>query len=283
MLSYFGDWRLVDIGRQDVIEWLSWLDESQHQAPETRARIRRLIGQWLQAAVNDDLLTKNVVRKTKAPTIEHGERRFITPLEALLIEKQFDPWWQLVIPTLYDVAVRIGELAKANVSDVLIYVHQGKRTVSVPVYDVGDRAVLGGSLIVRKGKTAKATRVVPTITSSTAQRLVAQILERSQSPSSPLFAGRRGVRMNTKNWRRRAWTDAMLAAGLITDEAELAGEEDDDTKPTPHAMRHGGISAWIAAGTTDVFMLAKWAGHADERMIHKLYGNLLPHDAAPML
>ena len=267
VLSYFGDHRLVDITRQDVIDWLEWLDKSQHQAAETQARIRRLLSACLQAAVDEDLLHKNVVLQTKAPEIVHDERRFITPSEALLLEEHVDPWWQLMIPTMFDTATRISELARTNVSDFLVMIQRGKRQVYVPVHEVDSRPILGGSLRVRKGKTGNAVRVIPTITPSTAERLVAQILEHGQGPNSPLFQGRFGARLDPHNWRARAWNAAVVASGLLPDDEDPS--DDDERKPTPHAMRHGGISVWIAAGTTDVFRLAKWAGHADERMIYK--------------
>jgi integrase len=49
---------------------------------------------------------------------------------------------------------------------------------------------------------------------------------------------------------------------------------------TPHSVRHSAIAAWIAAGATNPYHLARWAGHRDVGTVFRLYGHLLPVDAS---
>jgi len=65
------------------------------------------------------------------------------------------------------------------------------------------------------------------------------IAERRLRPDDHLFAGRRGGVMHPNNSRKRIWVPAVVDAGL------------QDPLPTRHALRHGAVAIWIAAGEVD--------------------------------
>lgn len=290
-LSYFGEFRLVDIRKQDIAKWMIWLREEKRLSNAVIARLRRLLSQCLQAAVEDERLAANQVALTKPPRIVRQDRRFLLPDEAATVEAVFDPWWRLTVPFLADTGLRVGELAAVRVSDIKIVIAVADDlTRMVPIHMAMGARIMGASVRVPRGavevskkfsgkdtrryyeepKTEAGRRTVPTITASVARRIVDQVIERSLTADDLLFTGRHGAPMSPHNWRERCWATAIKRAGLA------------DPQPTPHAMRHTAVSYWIAAGTVEPLKLAMWAGHSGTRMIYELYGHLLPEDANEM-
>ncbi len=121
---------------------------------------------------------------------------------------------------------------------------------------------------IHEPKTSTGRRVVPTLTRSVGERLAAMIAERGLATGDWLFTGRGGGPLTPDNWRARVWRPAVASAGLA------------DPQPTPHALRHTAVALWIATGTADPLILARWAGHSSITITYDLYGHLLPHDAA---
>lgn len=70
--------------------------------------------------------------------------------------------------------------------------------------------------------------------------------------------------MSPHNFRERVFNPAADAAGL----GEIG--------PTPHTIRHTGVSIWIATGVTDPLKIARWAGHRSVKSVYDTYGHLMP-------
>jgi integrase len=215
----------------------------------------------VEAAVKDDIIPRNPFRSLDLPELIEDESRFLLPGEALEVEDEMDSWWRIVVPFGLDTGLRLSELCGLQVQDIDLF----RRSVHVRQIVTEPR----GRLQVGPPKTKAGIRVVPTLTLETVERLAVLIAERRLGPDDHLFAGRRGGVMRPNNWRKRIWGPAVIEAGLH------------DPLPTPHALRHGAVAIWIAAGEADEYKLARWLGHRNPATVHKMYGHLIPQDATP--
>jgi len=208
----------------------------------------------------DELVPRNPFIGVRLPKDGPVERRFITGAEALAIEQAMDPWWALTIPVMFDTAVRIGELCALRVCDVTfgpspsVHVRRGVTETS-GYYKVGTP------------KTHAGTRVIPTLTVETGERLATMVSERGLAGEDLLFRGLRGGPMRPLAYRARIFRPAVQASGI-----------DDWERVTPHSFRHGAVAAWVAAGITDGYKISRYLGHGTPTSAYRLYGHLLPND-----
>lgn len=283
LVPHFGTRPLGSIRPTDISAYLSSL-QADGLAPSTVLKHLQILSKCLDAAVNDDLIGTNPAKRVERPEQDDKEATVLDPAQVLDLEAATDPWWRLTIPFMLDTATRIGEVSAVRVEDIYVLVRINGEPRKVPAHMTNGRAILGGGLTVRATsvevskevsgrakrrnenapKTRAGKREVPTITASVAERLVALVHERQLAPGDFLFKGPRRGPMSPHNFRERVFNPAVDAAGL--------GE----ISPTPHTIRHTGVSIWIATGVTDPLKIARWAGHRSVKSVYDTYGHLMP-------
>jgi integrase len=260
VVPHFGQYRLSDVTRAEVQGWVDMLASEPRNgtgkplAPASVHKAHQVLAKVLEAAVIDERLATNPTRGVALPRVEDTEARFLSPDELLALEEAMPEQWRLLVPFLADTALRIGEAAGLQWSDVdtwagIVHVRQ----VLVEVH---------GQITLGPPKTAAGRRTVPTLT-----REVGERLETGRGhPDGYVFAAPGGGPLRPNNFRARAWRPAVAVAGLA------------EPPPTPHALRHSAVAHWIAAGI-EPYKLAKWAGHRSVSTIYRVYGHLLDTDA----
>lgn len=259
MLPHFGPWRLSDISRQSVQEWVHLLSTTppvgrgKPLAPASVQKAHQVLSKVLEAAVRDERLGLNPARGVDLPRIPDDEARFLTPDELLVLEEAMPDAYKVLIPFLADTGLRIGEAAGLRWRDVDLTA--GTVQVREVLVEVRGKAIFGPP------KTSAGRRLVPTLTEETAERLP------RGTPDGFVFSGPRGGPLRPSLFRRRVWH-------LAIDEVEGLGTP----TPTPHALRPTAVAHWIASGV-EPYRLAKWAGHRSVATIYRVYGHLLDNDA----
>ena len=81
----------------------------------------------------------------------------------------------------------------------------------------------------------------------------------TQLRSPLLFPAPKGGPIRLGNWRKREWIPALFGAGV--------------EYRRPYALRHTGISQWLAAGVP-IFDVSRYAG-TSLQMIERTYGHLV--------
>ncbi|MCU1494510.1 MAG: integrase [Acidimicrobiaceae bacterium] len=114
----WGRTPIARIKKMEAQAWVRQLSEVDNLAPATVARIVGIIGTCYESAVASDLVDRNPFRGLNLPEREGEEARFVTGEEARRIEVAMDPHWSLTIPVMFEVGLRIGELAGLRVRDV---------------------------------------------------------------------------------------------------------------------------------------------------------------------
>ena len=255
---WFGTAPIDKITRTDAAAWVQDMVAT-GLAPSTIHRVVEVASGCVQWACDIELVDKNPFHRLGLPTVEDGERRFLTAGEAHSIEMAMDPWWALVVPFAFDTGLRISELAGLTVRDIEFNSPSWVVHVRRIVTDTRGHARIG------LPKTRAGVRSVPTITRPVAERLAAHIEERRLAPTDSLFAGSHGGVMRPTNWRARVFRPAVADAGLGSD-------------VTPHSLRHGAVARWIAAGQSDPYVLSRWLGHSTPTIVYRTYAHLLPQD-----
>lgn len=259
-LPRFGGALIAEVTPWDLQQWVTHLTTK--LAPASVHKVHSAASKVFTAAALGGDITTNPAREVKLPAIPDVEARFLTTTELARLDAALatrSPEWSEVVPLLADAGLRIGELAALRVRDL-----------DLPAGTVQIRQTLvevRGTIHLGPPKSRHGRRVVPTLTTQTCE-LLAERVERLQlETEDPLFAGPRGGLLRPALFRRRIFAPAVITAGL-------------SGKVTPHTLRHTAISLWIAAGVSDAFKLARWAGHRDPTMIYRTYGHLIPEDTS---
>lgn len=273
---HWGTWRLVDIKRPAVQEWLRELTRGGASArgpamrplrPGTANKALALMRSCLDAAVDEGFLVESPAARVKQVPSDTHERRFLQQWELVELESAIHQWWQPMIAFAVDSALRIGELAALRVGDVDLAAREVR--VRGSAAEIAKRFTGAESQRqITDTKTARGRRVVPTLTDTTVARIAAMILERGLATDDFLFTGTQGGVLSPRAWRARVWHPAVAKACL-------AGP-----LPTPHSLRHTGISLWIATGEVGPMQIAMWAGHGSVNTTYQIYGHLIKTDTS---
>lgn len=164
------------------------------------------------------------------PKESRRDARYLTMAELHQLALAAGEWLAMVL-LLGTTGLRIGEAAALNVGSVDVR----RRRVRVATSKNGEG------------------RDVPVSRSLLAR------LDLDRASGEPLFLSPNGMRVHVRNWRRRAFTPAVTAAGL----APLR----------IHDLRHTAASLAIAAGA-DVKAVQRMLGHKSAAMTLDLYGHL---------
>ena len=219
-------------------------------APRTVRETHLLLGQVLQAALDDGHLSRNVARVARLPMAPKGEPRALDESQAarLVAVARDDPLealWLLAVT----IGARQGELLALTWADVdlaggaLTIRHgmQRPRRLAHPKSLAGRRRVLLPAL-----PRAALTRRRETVPDA--------------SPGAYVFSGRKGGLL-WQSTLHRQWKALAARAGL---------------PPTKfHELRHTAATLMLRAGESPK-VVAEILGHSDASLVLRLYGHVLP-------
>jgi integrase len=244
-LEAFGDTPLREL-EQQVAEIAAW----QATLPERyRYAVMAAFRQVCAAGVRWRYLDENPAAATgpnpQPPAVEL-EPFSAAEVEAIAVE--LGPVYGPLVVFAAETALRPEEWAALRRQDV----DRVEGVVRV------ERTVVDG-VAKPYGKTARSRRAVPL--SSRAVDALEEL-----PPSIPLlFPAPQGGPIRLNNWRRRDWLPALYGAGV--------------EYRRPYALRHTGISWWLAAGIP-IFDVSRYAG-TSLQMIERTYGHLVSGSSGP--
>jgi integrase len=236
----FGEVPVRDLERQvaEIAGWRATLPERYRYAVMSAFR------QTLAAGVRWGYLNSNpaaAVGPNPPPATVEIEPFTLSEIEAVALE--LGPSFGALAVFACETALRPSEWAALERRDV----DRDEGVVRV------ERTIVDGQ---RKpyGKTSLSRRAVPL-----SSRAVAALDELPAQLGSPLvFVASRGGPIRLDNWRSRFWYPALDAAGVAA--------------RGPYAMRHTGITNWLASGIP-IYDVSRYAGTSLE-MISRVYGHL---------
>lgn len=249
VVSEWGEWQIAHIKRSDVTAWVARLQASGLSASTVRQTFR-IMSLVLAAAVADDRIGRNPCSGVKLPPPAKHQPRIMTPeqVEKLANGAGRD---RLHIIFLAFTGLRFGEFAALRVGS--LDVERGRVTVSHSVTEVR------GNLVRTTPKTGKVRQVaVP-------RRILDELCHsiRGRSAEEPLFPAPGGGVLRINNWRKRVFTPACEASGVVGF--------------TPHDLRHTAASLAIRSGAT-VKVVQAMLGHASAAMTLDIYAGLFPDE-----
>jgi len=212
------------------------------------------MGKVMKTAVRAKMIPYNPMAEVSLPTVVESEDIYLTPARVADLAEAMTagaPQFRALVWVGCYAGPRIGELLALRWSDSDFL--RSTVTISRKVVEVS-----GVGLVEGQTKTKAGRRTV------TLPRPVLAEIERHRAlfPSSALvFAARDGQQLRANNLRRRAWADAVAAAGL--------------QGFTFYDLRHTAVSLWVAAGASDL-EVAKWAGHRSAAFTESRYAHLFP-------
>lgn len=247
--------QLGQLRRSDLAAWLVDLSAA-GLAPATVTRCLAVLRGCLAAAVDDGRLAANPAARLSVQLDTSSEQRYLSAGELEALEAAIDPHWSLLVPFAAATGLRIGEMAALRVRHLRLAA--GEVVVEGTATEVTGRT--GGRWQVTPPKSRAGRRVVPTVYPALARRLAEHVERRGLGAEDWLWAGPDKGPLRASNWRARVWRPAVVQAGL-------------EPAPTPHALRHTAVAAWIAAGAGR-YEVSRWAGHASPSTTERLYGHL---------
>ena len=246
----WADWRLADIERADVVEWVGSLSDA-GLAPATVRKAYQLFAASIEAAVTDRYLGVSPCRNVPLPKVTKPAMRLLTPDEIARLADTVDPRYRALVLVGTYAGLRIGELAG---------LHRDALDLDRPQLRVVRKvAWVRGHLHVDEYLKSSAGRRTVGLPRFVADAL-GDHLDR-HAGDTIVFPSPDGGYLQPTNWRRRQFDPAARAAGL------------DGLRP--HDLRHTAVSLWIAAGA-DPKRIAARAGHASVAFTLDRYGHLFP-------
>lgn len=241
-----GARRLDSITRADVLD----LVEVARQTSAWRATdALKLTRRLLNAAVDEELITRNPASRVPAPRVELPEPWVLTPGEVEGLANAVGERWRAFVLLAAYSSLRWSELIALRVDRLDL----PRRRVRVE-----EKLTEHGRLIVGKPKTRQSRRsvAIPEFLSLE----LAEHLRRFPATSEGLvFTALRGGPVRRPHFGRLVWRPATLAVGL-------------EGFPFKN-LRHTGASLAIAAGA-DSMLVAARLGHTSTRMVERHYVSL---------
>ena len=233
-----GDVRVVDLRPEQVCAWRASLTEG------SRFAATQALRQVLNRAIAWELIDFNPAKRgVPNPRPRSQEKRpFESWAQIEAVAAQLGPVYGPMVAFAAATGLRPAELFALEQRDVelaagVVYVR---------------RAFAYGRL--RKPKTRRSLRAVPL------QAIALEALERlPRSANALLFPAPRGGHINLRNFRRRQWKPAQVAAGI-------------DPLRQPYDLRHTYATFALRAGVS-IFDLSRFMG-ASLAMIDHHYGHL---------
>lgn len=223
-------------------------------SPKTIANAHGLLSSTLEAAVDAEVITRNVAKRAPLPSdAERGEMVILTDSEFVELLGATPAHWQPLVALLYSTGMRWGEATALTPADLDL---DGPTPVVriTRAWKKGEVGVYSGGPKTRRGRRTVALppQIVPDL-----RRLCA-----GKAAGDLLFTSVEGKRATSQHFNTRVWHRAVAASGLTK-------------RPRVHDLRHTHASLMIAAGM-DLLQLQHRLGHESLKTTGDTYGHLLP-------
>ena len=251
LLPRFGRWSLSRIGTADVRAMVA---EETHRGDLSASAVRRhaiVLGTILEAAVEEDRIAKNPVRRVKLPAESTRRMRFLEPEEAARLAEAHPAHYRPLVLTAAYVGLRWGELAGLALGNVNLL----KREITI------DRQLVEIASGVSFGppKTKAGIRTV-SIPAALADVLGQHFASPAAQSSGLAFPGPKGAALRRSNFRR-VWSKATTRAGL--------------EGLRFHELRHTAVALAVAQGAHPLAIKER-LGHSSITVTMDTYGRLFP-------
>ena len=270
-----GDAPLMSIDRPMLRAFAAQLTKG-GMAPSSVRKCVQVVGQALEVAVEDHVLTSNPATRLRGlPKVKTDEAQFCSPAEIALLVSCAAERDRALIETGAWSGLRLGELTGLRRRSLDLM--SARITVAETITEVRGQVIHK-----RYGKTAAAKRSVPI-----PRHLVETLTEHTAGMKADalVFTAPDGEPIRRSNFHTRVWQRATIAAGLGERVPAPSAAKPKRTLYEglrPHDLRHTAVSFWIAAGA-DYAQLKKWAGHESIATLIDTYGHLMPDREEPVL
>lgn len=238
-----GPVRLADLTPLHVREVLGHMVVS--LSPQTVRGEYAVLVAVLNAAVDDGLLPRSPApRRPNLPPVRVSAKARASVEDLARLAERIDGRYSALVWTAGLLGLRWSEVAALRVSALDFLARPG----AVHVVETSDGPWT---------KTASGTRTVPMpdeLVQILAEHLAAAA---PHTPDTRVFTAPSGGDLRYNDFRERQWLPATRDAGL--------------EGLTFHGLRHSAAGNWRAMGI-HTQVIAKWLGHADDRVTSKVYG-----------
>lgn len=303
VLSHLGSKPLNTIKTPQLRAWLKALNAQ--LGPGTVNDVWGTLSAILQAAVDDERITKNYCRsqKTVRPPARPEPRATAWSRErVLLVRSHIDPRVQLAVDIGVGAGLRQGEVFGLAVEDID---HEAQAIhVRRQVKKVGSKLVFA----LPKGRKTRTVPVPPHLLLRVKEHLERwpakavtlpwgdpeegetekEVRERAPQTFELLLTAARGGAWRRDYFNDTLWKPALEAAGLIDPPKEkkrpIAGKPGafrtvkryaEDREMGFHSLRHTFASVQLDA-RENVVAVSKWLGHADSSITLRIYAHMMP-------
>jgi integrase len=119
IIPYFGPMRMIEIGSQDVREFVTKLVNDGVKASSVAYCLDTVLSAIFKTALNDQIVQLHPCKGVEGPTVAKKIRAIITPEQFdKLHETLGDELWQLLVETDIETGLRIGEALGLDRDDV---------------------------------------------------------------------------------------------------------------------------------------------------------------------
>ena len=250
LMPVFGDAQLRLITK-DLVQNFVTAKAKGDSSWKTVKHIRTALGSILEAAVRDDLLTSNPVRKTRMPRCGPVEESTAISPESIraLLEALPEPS-RSIATLLAMTGLRIGELLALRWQDIDF--EKGFFSVKQTVYE--------GHFDVPKSKRSKRTLPLGPVCA----QIFASLRKLGVSPSALVFSTRNGSPLSRRNLLNRQLKPACKALGL--------------TEGDWHWLRHAHATLLDSVGAP-LGTVQALLGHASPEVTREIYIGSVPENA----
>lgn len=219
-------------------------------ADKTVRNYHGLLSACLNAAVEENLIGRNPVRRMRLPrTKEPEEMRFLTTDEFWQLHDAMPEHWRPLLVTLVGTGIRWSEAEALTIADVL---PSGKLRINKAAKGTGR------TIGVTKSRMSRRTITLPAEVVAVLRPLVAD-----RPRTARLFTAPRGGPIRHRTFWHDVWRKRLAAAGL------------DDPQPRIHDLRHTHAS-WLIARGVPLPVIQRRLGHKSITTTIDRYGHLLP-------
>lgn len=281
-LTQLGDLPIDMISRDAVVRWVSWQRKQETRvsvaarAKASKARAKnpditvpepityatksisnaqRLLSTVLEAAVRNDVLTKNPAKGVQLPSDQHrDEMVFLTEGEFARLYAKIPPAHQPFVAFLAATGCRWGEATAVQAGDFDLDASQPIVRISRAWKKDANGVYLGAT------KTRRGERTI-TLPRSLVEE-VRPLVESRARFDMLVFTSAEGERLRAQNWHPRVWHRAIDAAEL-------------GKRPRVHDLRHSHAS-WLIAAGVPLPVVQRRLGHESIQTTVDVYGHLAP-------
>lgn len=285
LLPTFAEMAVGQIGHLVVQEWVVELNDAGY-APATINKAHQVLSRVLDHAVTNGLIEGNPCTITTLPKIPDSDQRILSLAEIASLAATIDERYRLWLL----VSAFGGTRAEESFA-----LRAGRIDRHRPEIDIKETVVVVGSELVFHEPKTKAGKRRIELPAFVWDELVAAT--ENLGLRELVFTAPGGDAVRLRNFRKRIWYPATIAAGLGQKVpcARLAGGDCALCLPRSagvagghyvglriHDLRHTAVSLWIANGATPL-QIKERAGHSQMAFTFQRYGHLMPRELDPTM